>query len=69
MNRFWDEFSKSNVISGILALIIWGVICYLAVVSLPVPEVLVGGGLSIIGFFFGSKAGTQAERLRSRIKK
>jgi len=69
MNHFWDEFSKSNVISGILALIIWGVICYLAVVGQPVPEVLIGGGLSIIGFFFGSKAGTQAERLRSKIKK
>jgi len=69
MSRFWEEFSKSNVISGILALIIWGVICYLAVVGQDVPEVLVGGGLSVMSFFFGSKAGTQAERLRSRLKK
>jgi len=68
-NRFWDLLQQSTIVSGLLALIIWGVICYLAVVGQSVQEVLVGGGLSIIGFFFGSKAGTQAERLRSRLKK
>lgn len=65
--RFWDEFGKSNVISGLLAIGVWAAIIYLAIAGLPIPEVLVGGGLSVVAFFFGSKAGVESERLRARL--
>lgn len=65
--RFWDEFGKSNIISGLLALAVWAAIIFLAVMGRPIPEVLVGGGLTVIAFFFGSKVGSESEKLRTQI--
>jgi uncharacterized membrane protein len=69
MEFLWREFAKSNIISGLLAIAVWGAIIFLAVTSRDVPEVLVSGGLAVIGFFFGSKVGEQSERLRSEVHK
>lgn len=66
-SRFWDEFGKSNIISGLLALALWSAIIFLSVTGGPIPEVLVGGGLTVIAFFFGSKVGSESEKLRTRI--
>ena len=52
-----EQWSKSNIISGILALAIWAVILYLAIAGVEPPDVLIGAGGIIIGFFFKSKAG------------
>lgn len=69
MDWFKTEFSKSNIISGILALLIWSVIAYLAIVQIPVPEIFYYGGASVIAFFFGSKVGVQSERLRTEVRR
>ena len=55
MDWFAEQFSQSTIISGALALGIWGAIIYLAIAQVPVPEILYFGGASVIGFFFGSK--------------
>lgn len=68
MEFFWREFAKSNIISGLLAVAVWFAIIFLAVTSRDVPEVLVSGGLAVIGFFFGSKVGEQSERLRTQVR-
>lgn len=67
-NWFWDNLGKSNIISGLLAFVIWGAIVYLAVAGQEVPEILIYGGSSVIAFFFGSKAGQQEERVRHNNK-
>lgn len=64
-----QEFSKSNIISGILALLIWGVIAYLAIMQIPVPEIFYYGGTSALAFFYGSKVGVQSERLRTEVRR
>lgn len=55
-----SEFSKSNVISGTLAIVIWGVVCYLAIVQVDIPEVLTAAGMAVIAFFFGAKQGARS---------
>jgi len=57
--RGWlrQQWERSNIISGILALAIWGVILYLAVVGVEPPDVLIGAGGIIIGFFFKATSG------------
>ena len=67
MDRFWDEFSKSTITSGFLAIIIWVIICYLAVMQLPIPDILYFGGAAIIGFFFGAKGKAETSRMRSKL--
>ena len=57
MQWFKTEFSKSNIISGLLAVVIWGVVCYLAVTQAPIPDVLTAAGMAVIAFFFGAKQG------------
>jgi uncharacterized membrane protein len=57
MEWFKQEFARSNIISGFLAIAIWGAIIYLAVVQVAVPDILYVGGTTVIAFFFGSKVG------------
>ena len=59
MQWFKTEFAKSNIISGLLAIIVWAVVCYLAIAQIEIPDVLTAAGMAVIAFFFGAKAGTQ----------
>ena len=52
---FQDQWEKSNLISGTLAMGIWGTIVALALMGREPPDVLIGAGGIIIGFFFRSK--------------
>jgi len=63
--QFWNEFNKSTIVSGILALAVWGAIIYLAVTNVPVPDVLGAGGGLILGYFFGARSGAQTERVQA----
>lgn len=61
MEKFWELFAQSVIMQALLALIMVSVICYLAVMGQPIPDVLVNGTMLILGFFFGAKsAQTQA---------
>jgi len=60
--RFWNEYSKSTITSGILALLIWGIIGYLAIMGMDLPDALTVGGGSIIGYFFAAKSAAQSVR-------
>jgi len=62
---FKEEFSKSNIISGFLAVAIWSAVIYLSVVQAPIPDLLYAGGMSIIAFFFGSKVGQREGMARA----
>lgn len=66
MDRFWDEFSKSTIVSGLLALMVWGTIGALAIMGREMPDILIWGGSGIIGFFFGAK--TQAQTTRAQVQ-
>jgi hypothetical protein len=56
MNKFWDLFAQSVIVQSVLALVMVGVICYLAVTGQEIPEVLVNAVMLILGFYFGSKS-------------
>ena len=69
---FWKDFfmklldllAQSVLISGLVALLMTGVACYLWATGTEVPEqlfILLG---TVIGFFFGAKQGTAAEAHR-----
>lgn len=62
MERFWDEFSKSTITSGILAILVWGAIIYLSIAGMDLPDALTVGGGSIIGYFFAAKSNAQSAR-------
>lgn len=53
---FLEQWAKSNIISGLLALGIWGVILYLSIIGRPPPDVLIGAGGIVVGYFFKSKS-------------
>lgn len=64
-DRFWDAMNKSVLVSGVLALAVWGAIIYLSIAQIPVPDGLMAGGSLILGFFFGSRSGQQTERIQA----
>jgi len=59
------EFNKSTIVSGLLAISVWGAIIGLAVAGMAIPEVLAAGGALILGYFFGARSGQQAERVQA----
>ena len=63
--RFWDAMNKSILVSSVLALLVCLAIVYMAVMQMEVPEVLTLGFGTILGFFFGSRSGQQAERVQA----
>ena len=52
------QWEKSNLLSGVLAIAVWGAIIYLSVIGRDPPDVLVGAGGIIMGFFFRAKTST-----------
>jgi len=54
-NKILDLWKSSALIQGSLALLTTGAIIYLAVVSKPIPEILVATLGTILGFYFGTK--------------
>jgi len=69
MHEFWNQFNKSTIMSGVLALIVMGSVIYLAVTGRPIPDVLAASASVIVGFFFGARSGQQAERVQQLNRK
>ena len=57
MDWLKDQFSRSNIISGLLAVGIWGAVIALSLQQAPIPDILYAGGMSVVAFFFGTKVG------------
>jgi len=62
MDRFWDAWDKSTVVSGAISLGLSGAVVYLSVAGLFIPDVLSFGFGAVIGFFFGSKGRDDVKR-------
>jgi hypothetical protein len=54
-----EQWERSSIISGVLAISIWGTICALALLRFPIPDIMYAGGMGVVGFFFGAKYGEQ----------
>ncbi len=65
MDRFWNAYNKSTIMTGTLALLIWGAIVYLSIAGQEVPDVLAVAGGAIIVFFYKSKGDAQTARIRA----
>lgn len=61
MDKFWKQFERSTVTSGILAILVVGTACYCTVTQTPAPEYLSFALGAIIGFFFSSKMKDEAQ--------
>jgi len=68
MKWLQSQWEQSSIISGVLALAIWGAIIFLAVTQAPVPEILYYGGSTVIGFFFGAKVGQETGERRALVR-
>lgn len=62
MDRFWDAWEKSTIVSGVMALALLGAVIYLGVTRQPIPEAISFGFGSVIGFFFGAKGRDDTKR-------
>jgi hypothetical protein len=62
MSKFWDKFfelwSRSVIVTGVLTILIVLVIAVLLMTDRAVPDQLWLGFIASISFFFGTKAGT-----------
>ena len=56
MDKFWELLEKSTIVSGLVAVMVMGTICYLTATGQEVPELLGTLGLAILAFFFGAKS-------------
>ena len=68
MERFAELLEQSVLVSGGIALMCVGTMCYLAAVGQPVPDILGQVVLAVVGFFFGSKVQQANDRLARTLK-
>lgn len=59
-NKFYDLLRESVLVQALITFLLGCVICYLAVVGKPIPEMLTTAFMVIIGFYFGQKVQTQS---------
>jgi membrane-bound ClpP family serine protease len=64
MKRFLSNVTASEVLQALLALLLWGTICYLYLTGQAVPDTLLGAGSIVLGFYFHSAAQTAALKLK-----
>ena len=68
MERFWDAWEKSTVVSGLLAIGLTGVVGYLAVTGNEIPETISLAFVSLIAWFFGAKGRDETRRAVEAVK-
>ncbi len=51
-HKLFNSFKSSDVIQGILAIMLGGTICYCMVIGRDPPTVLVGAFMVILGYYF-----------------
>ena len=69
MEKFAELLEESVIVSGLIALMCIGSVCYLAIMARPVPDVLINIAMIVVGFFFGGKvqqANTKLAGIMSR---
>lgn len=66
---FVELLRESTLIQALLTLILVGVICYMYIVQIDVPDVLINVLTIIIGFYFGSKSQAKVESFVARSKR
>lgn len=67
MEKFWELFGQSMILSGFITVLCIGALVYLACAGRPIPEVLVNICLIVVSFFFGTKATNTAARNQAMI--
>ena len=68
-DRLLTMLEKSTIVSGALALGIWGAVGYLACTGRPIPDILANAALIIVGFFFGAKTQGTGQAATERMVK
>jgi len=58
MKNFWDALSQSHVITGLIAIMLIGTLCYLLIMEKSIPELLITLISVIFGYYFGAKVTT-----------
>ena len=55
MRMFWELFSRSVIVTGMIALVLIITVCVLAILQRPIPDILLYLVSVVTGFFFGAK--------------
>lgn len=62
MDKFWELFKQSVIIQALMALTLLGVISYMYIAGMEVPEMLAGFFGLIMGYYFGTKGQQQLDK-------
>lgn len=68
MDRFWDAWEKSTIVSGILAIGLLGTVVYCVVSHTEIPDTISLAFVSLIAWFFGAKGRDDTKRLVESIQ-
>lgn len=55
MEKFWELYEKSLIVTGVVTVLIVGTACYLFATQVEVPSLLAYAFTTILGFFFGQR--------------
>ena len=61
VKQAWHRFKSSDIVQGILAIMLAATICYCVIVDRVVPLELFGALMLILGFYFRTSNGKEGE--------
>ena len=68
MDRFWDAWEKSTIVSGVLAVGLLALVGYCVVSQIEIPDAISLAFVSLIAWFFGAKGRDDTKRLVESIQ-
>jgi glycerol uptake facilitator-like aquaporin len=57
MDKFWELFRESVVTTSVITLVLVVTVCIMFVRAQPIPELLAGLLVLVVGWWFGAKVG------------
>lgn len=66
IRKFLNAVTTGEVLQALLALMLWGTVCYLYITGQAVPDTLLSAGGVVLGFYFHGVA--QSTLLKTGVK-
>ena len=65
-SALYDLFASSAILTGLIAVLLIGTVCYMLIMGIPIPPLLESLVTLVVGYFFGNKTSAAVAQAKSK---